>query len=114
MTSTGKKARRRYGNRYAAKRRHSGGPAKAAPHRRTWGKLPFSVIAKNAPEGAVRANGEMTGRIADQRADAGWDHDANVAVPGRTFASWDVEQKAAREVERREAKLRRRREREED
>ena len=112
MTSTGKKARQRYGNRHAAKQRRSGS-AKSAPRRRTWGKLPFSVVAKNAPEGAVRANEELTGRIAAQRAEAGWEPDANVAVPGRTFASWDAEQRAAREVERREAKLRRRREREE-
>jgi hypothetical protein len=53
----------------------------------------MTSTGKKAPEGAVRANEELT---------------------GRTFASWDAEQRAAREVERREAKLRRRREREED
>ncbi len=115
MTSTGKKARQRHGNRYAAKRSRSSGPVdRATSRRRTWNKLPFSVVAKNVPEGAVRANAELTGRIFEQRAEAGWDPDANVSVPGRTFAEWDVEQKAIRERERREAKLRRQREREEE
>jgi len=117
MTSTGKKARKRYGNRFAAKQRRDSG-SKAKRSRKRFGSLPFSVSAKNAPEGAVRANDEFTYRIAQQRADAGWEPDANVSVPGPTRQEHDArlyaeeqalkaEERAAREkakAERRAAK----------
>lgn len=55
-----------------------------AKKRRTFGKLEYSVIAKNVPEGAVRANEAHVARIAAERRAGGWDEDANVAVPGPT------------------------------
>ena len=86
MTSTGKKARKRYGNRFAAKQRREGN-SKGKGTRRTFGHLPYSVQAKNAPEGAVRANDKLTERVGAERRRNGWDDDANVSVPGPTRES---------------------------
>lgn len=87
-TSTGKKARKRYGNRYAAKRVGGRGDSTKRPRqRRTWGKLPFSVAAGNVPQAAVNANEALMARIYDERRRNGWEDDANVMVPGPTRAS---------------------------
>lgn len=105
MTSTGKKARARYGNRFAAKQRRDSN-SKAKGTRRTWGHLTFSVLAKNAPEGAVRANEELMERIGRERDRNGWAPDANVMVPGPTRASVEArlfaEEKARRDTEKAE------------
>ena len=93
MTATGKRARSRFGNRFAAKRRRdSGTPSKKS--RKRFGKLAYSCEAKNVPEGAVRANDELTGRIFAQRRDAGWEDDANVSVPGPTREAVEARRKA--------------------
>ena len=107
-TSTGKAARKRYGNRFSAKQRRDAG-TKRGRTRRTWGKLTYSVIAKNAPEGAVRANEALMDRIASERRANGWDDDANVSVPGPTRASVEARLRAEER-----ARPRRRREEEEE
>lgn len=76
--STGKVARRRYGTRFAAKRR-----SVKRKQKRTWGKLPYSVLAGNAMS-AVSANDALVYRIFEERRRNGWADDANVSVPGPT------------------------------
>lgn len=96
-TATGKAARKRWGNRFAAKASGSGsagGKDRGSRKRRTFGKLAFSVVANNVPEGAVRANDAFLGRIFDERRRNGWDDDANVAVPGPTRDAVVARQKA--------------------
>jgi hypothetical protein len=105
-TATGKAARARYGNRFAAKRRRDKG-SKRQKSRRTWGKLAYSVAAGNAPAGAVSANENLVGRIFEQRRDQGWEDDANVSVPGPTRESVMARRAA-------EEKLRPKRRREDD
>lgn len=84
-TSTGKAARKRWGTRFAAKAAGSGAAgSRGRSRRRTWDKLPFSVVAGNVPQGAVNANDALVGRIFDERRRNGWDDDSNVAVPGPT------------------------------
>jgi hypothetical protein len=85
--STGKKARKRWGTRFAAKGAGSGSAVGRPRRRRTWGKLPYSVIANNVPQGAVNANDALIERISAERRRNGWDDDANVMVPGPTRAS---------------------------
>lgn len=94
-TSTGKKARKRYGNRFAAKQRRDAGTGvkRTRKSRKRFGALPFSVSAKNAPEGAVRANEELTYRVARERAANGWELDSNVSVPGPTRESVEARQR---------------------
>jgi hypothetical protein len=103
-TATGKKARSRYGNRFAAKQRRDKG-SKRKKSRRTFGKLAYSNAAGNVPMGAVSANENLVARIADQRAEAGWDQDANVSVPGKTREAFDREQTVLTERKRREERL---------
>lgn len=101
-TSTGKKARKRYGNRFAAKQRRDSG-TKAKKSRKRFGTLPFSVSAKNAPEGAVRANEELVHRINEAKAARSFEPEDNVAVGdgfSRTRAQVDAEQAAIREAAR--------------
>jgi len=68
--------------------------------RKTFGRLAFSCLAKNVPEGAVAANAELTEKMAAGRAEGGWFPDSNVAVPGPTFISVQAriqaEERAAR------------------
>lgn len=111
MTSTGKKARKRYGTRFQAKQRREPGSHKRKGRRRTFGKLPYSVSAGNAPMGAVTANESLTARVADERRRNGWEPDANVAVPGPTRESVMVRRAAEEKLRPRP---RRRREEEED
>ena len=85
--STGKKARKRWGTRFAAKGAGSGAPSGRLRQRRTWNKLTYSVAAGNVPQGAVNANDALMARIFDERRRNGWDDDANVSVPGPTRAS---------------------------
>ena len=107
-TSTGKAARKRYGNRFSAKERRDAG-TKRGRTRRTWGKLTYSVVAKNVPEGAVRANEALVDRLLNERRSNGWGDDANVAVPGPTRASVEARVRAEER-----ARPRRRREEEEE
>jgi hypothetical protein len=104
--STGKKARSRFGNRFAAKRRRDKG-SKRAKSGRTWGKLPYSVLAGNAPAGAVSANEALMGRIFEGRREQGFEDDANVSVPGPTREASEARRAA-------EEKLRPKRQRVED
>jgi hypothetical protein len=73
-TSTGKKARRAGGNRYACKRQKA-----KAGGRRTFGHLAYSVQAKNA-DSAVEANETLAARMAAARAARGFSPDVNAAV----------------------------------
>ena len=73
-TSTGKKARKKGGNRAACKR------AKATNRRdRKFGKLAYSVAANNA-QGAVLANEELAHKVRAARQKKTGDPEANVAV----------------------------------
>ena len=56
--------------------------AKKGKKRRAFGKLPYSVLAGNAPQAALNYNVALVDRIARERAAMGWEPDANVAVPG--------------------------------
>lgn len=101
-TSTGKKARKRYGNRFAAKQRRDSG-SKRGRKRRTFGKLPFSVSAGNAPMGAVAANEAHVFRMAEARRARGFDQDANVAVGDgftKRYEQVEAERAATREAAR--------------
>jgi hypothetical protein len=103
--STGKAARKRWGTRFAAKASGAGagGGNRRPRQRRTWGKLTYSVVANNVPEGAVRANEALTGRILEERRRNGWADDANVSVPGPTRAAVEarVRSEEARSPKRR-------------
>jgi len=103
-TATGKAARARYGNRFAAKRRRDKG-SKRKGTKRTWGKLPYSVAAGNAPAGAVSANEALMGRIFEGRREQGFEDDANVMVPGPTRES--VVARLAAEEERKPKRVKR-------
>lgn len=93
--STGKAARKRHGTRFAAKASGSGaGGSGRRRSRRTWGKLPYSVVANNVPEGAVRANEALIARLFSERRANGWDDDANVSVPGPTRAAVEARLRA--------------------
>jgi hypothetical protein len=93
-TSTGKAARKRWGTRFAAKAAGSGMAGSRARSRRTWGKLPYSVVANNVPEGAVRANEALIARLFNERRANGFDDDANVSVPGPTRAAVEARVRA--------------------
>jgi hypothetical protein len=100
MTSTGKKARKRYGNRFAAKQRKDSGTSTSRRSRKRFGKLAYSCEAKNVPEGAVRANDDLLERVGRERAQNGWDQDANVMVPGPTRASVDARIRAEEQAQK--------------
>jgi len=73
-----------------------------AKARRTFGKLTYSCVAKNVPEGAVRANEALIERIAVERSRNGWPDDANVAVPGPTYDAVMARQRAEKPRRRNE------------
>ena len=99
-TSTGKKARQKHGTKVAAKR------AKARkPKRRTFGKLAYSVVAKNA-DGAVAANERTVMLMAEARRAKGFDQGDNVAVTPSMPTRAQVDE--VREKIRREMKKQRR------
>lgn len=74
-TATGKKARKAGGNRYACKRNK----AKSTGKKRAFGKLTYSVSAKNA-EQVIAANERLAAEMAEARRAKGSEPDANVAV----------------------------------
>jgi len=100
MTSTGKKARKRYGNRFAAKQRRDGASGKAKRTRKRFGKLAYSCEAKNVPEGVVRANDDFLERIDRERRANGWDQDANVSIPGPTRESVEARIRAEEQAKK--------------
>ena len=104
-TSCGKKARRAGGTRFACKR----AKAKRTGRRRAFGKLAYSVEAKNAAA-VVEANDRVAYEAAAARRAKGFDPDANVAVgPGmptrqEVDAKLDAEREATRKLRKQERK----------
>lgn len=77
MNATGKRARKRYGNRYAAKSHGRDGGPKGHKSRRRFGELKFSNRAGNVPMQAVQMAEEYTGRVLAARRKRGQEDDAN-------------------------------------
>ncbi len=104
-TSTGKKARRAGGTRFACKR------AKAKPKgkRRRFGQLAYSVSKKNADQ-AVQANAELAAEAAEARRAKGHDPDSTVGV-GPDMPTFDQVSERREKAKAAARKIRRERER---
>lgn len=80
MTSTGKKARKRYGNRFAAKRvRNDAGKPATKKARKKFGKLSHSVELGNATA-APADNAAFTARVMAKRRERGQELDSCAGV----------------------------------